>query len=273
MSAEDKDMKDKNDAMMREFARSGVGSGFSLLPTVKPQVKQRRSNQTDYTSDDEGEDEENAPNQADMPNSYSSTEQPRNTAPQVSPVPVQWENLVQVQEPPTRPPITPLRSVTEATQKYSAGTRLSAPFEGNTFENLCSKICDSADIKNKICEFDQKSPNEVTIKKHPNGDEVKIENNADTAICTFTGPKGMKESTKVILDGFIASGQTALNIGGADPAMVLILAQLVADKLEGPPKLTVTITSDAEKVLAAHDPQLKQILEAAKPEISRPALR
>ncbi len=84
------------------------------------------------------------------------------------------------------------------------------------------------------------------------GNEVKIKEGDNQVTCMFTGKNGMKEAAQVLVDTFISSGQTDLTIGGTDKDMVLILANLVAQKLDAHPELKVNLDAAARITLGGN---------------------
>ena len=177
------------------------------------------------------------------------------------------------------PPHTPPLRLSQATNSVQASTKVEVdsptlviPLK-TTFQDLCqtikTKISEDATVGK--CEFTENTSNtSEVILKPPKGNEVKIKHNGDNAICTFTGSEGMEQATKVLLDSFIASGQTELTIGGSDPKMVLILATLVADKLKTNSELKVNLDPAARTILAADSNNSELIKDLDKTKLDVP---
>ncbi len=167
---------------------------------------------------------------------------------------------------PTSATVTP-QFVQSKTTMPIVGVPIASATFAIPFKELCKNIEKSVATKTGF-EFKENSTTEGTLKKLPDFDEVKIKKQGDSAMCMFTGSRGIEESTKILLDSFISSGQTSLTIDGTSPSMVITLAKLVERELgtNNPHQLTVTLTKDARAALGSNTELLKKLDATAKPQ-------
>lgn len=86
---------------------------------------------------------------------------------------------------------------------------------------------------------------------------AEVRENAGVTECTFTG-QGTEKAATILLNAFVASGQTDLTISGSDPELVSTLAKLATEK----PELKVQLTDDAKNALSASkNPTHKELLK------------
>lgn len=92
----------------------------------------------------------------------------------------------------------------------------------------------------KLCDSNTEPPKEM----------IAVKEKGDQTVCTFAASaEKIAEAAKILLKGFVDSGQTYLTIGGSDPKMVATLTALAVDN----PNLKIQFTDTAKETLAKDD--------------------